>query len=56
MAETRDHGQPARQPTPRAQVLLDDVFLLLIAGLTVPTVLYIAWGLFSLLSVPEFPR
>jgi hypothetical protein len=55
MAETRDDGSRARERVPRMQMLLDDVFLLLLVGLTVPTVVYIAWGLVSLLSVPALP-
>lgn len=41
---------------PKAQLLLDDVFLLFAAGLIVPTVFYVVWGLVSLLSVPPFGR
>lgn len=36
------------------QLLLDDVFMLLMAGLVVPTLLYIVWGLMELSSVPVF--
>jgi hypothetical protein len=35
---------------------MDDVILLLIAGLAVPTAFFIAWGLFSLERVPAFMR
>ena len=45
---------PERIPLP--QRLMDDVVLLLIAGLVVPTVLFIAWGLLSLGRVPDFAR
>lgn len=41
---------PARVPL--AQVLLDDVVLLLVAGLVVPSIFYLVWGLVSLLTVP----
>ena len=56
MANPPNGSSPTQRPVPRMQVMLDDVFLLLVAGLVVPTVLYIAWGLISLLSVPSFPR
>jgi hypothetical protein len=56
MAKSPDASSPTPRRVPRMQLLLDDVFLLLIAGLIVPTVLYIAWGLASLLSVPPLPR
>lgn len=49
-AEATHHE--TRPPWP--QRLLDDVFLLLAAGLIVPTVFYIVLGLVSLLSVPAF--
>ena len=39
---------------PWQQVLMDDVFLLLMAGLVVPTLFYIVWGLMELGSVPVF--
>ncbi|HVX28944.1 MAG TPA: hypothetical protein VHA53_00585 [Nitrolancea sp.] len=39
---------------PWQQILLDDVFVLLVAGLVVPTLFYIVWGLISLASVPTF--
>jgi hypothetical protein len=56
MAKSPDGSSPTPPRLPRMQLLLDDVVLLLIAGLVVPTVLYIAWGLVSMLSVPSFPR
>lgn len=37
---------------PLAQVLLDDIFLLLALGLTVPLILYVVWGIFDLTGVP----
>ncbi|MFN0074630.1 MAG: hypothetical protein ACKVVP_24370 [Chloroflexota bacterium] len=37
---------------PIAQILLDDVVLILVAGLVVPSVFYLIWGLISLLTVP----
>jgi len=48
------HVGEERPPWP--QVLLDDVFLLLMAGLVIPTVFYVIWGLMSLASVPAFHR
>ena len=55
MAKTRAKPTSAARP-PLGQLLLDDVFLLLAAGLIVPTLFYIVWGLISLASVPPFPR
>jgi hypothetical protein len=39
---------------PWQQFLLDDIFLLTMAGLVVPTLLYIVWGLMELSNVPVF--
>ncbi len=47
------HEEPGRR-TPWQQILMDDVFLLLFAGMVVPTLFYIVWGLYSLASVPLF--
>lgn len=50
--------EPAPPPNrvPWQQLLMDDVFLLLFAGLVFPTFIYIVWGLFSLANVPLFSR
>jgi hypothetical protein len=52
--------EPNRQATgrrvPWQQVLLDDIFLLFMAGILVPTFFYIVWGLMSLGEVPLFTR
>lgn len=38
------------------QVVLDDVFLLLALGLTIPLILYIVWGIVDVAGVPLFGR
>jgi hypothetical protein len=52
--------EPNRRSTDRRipwqQVLLDDIFLLFMAGILVPTFFYIVWGLMSLSEVPLFTR
>lgn len=45
-----DQEQPRRLPW--QQVLLDDVFLLLMLGVGVPVLLYIVWGLMELANLP----
>ncbi|WP_203530601.1 hypothetical protein [Thermaerobacter sp. PB12/4term] len=47
---------PAPEPVPWIQRLLDDEFFLLGVGLMVPVLLYIVWGLMELAQVPLFPR
>lgn len=41
-----------REPVPFMQRVLDNPFLLLFLGVTVPTVLYILWGVMEVASVP----
>lgn len=45
-----------RERIPWQQVLFDDIFLLVMAGLVVPTLFYIVWGLWSLSNVEQFAR
>lgn len=40
------------EPLPAMQQLLDNPFLLLFAGVAMPTVLYIVWGVMEILSIP----
>ncbi len=52
MAEREERSQ--RIPWP--QILLDDIFLLLMAGLVVPTLFYLLWGLIDLGFIRLFGR
>lgn len=53
--ERDDDSTPAPpENIPWQQVVLDDIFLLMAAGLVVPTLLYIVWGLMELANVPVF--
>jgi len=45
-------GDPAPQRIPVMQRVLDNPFLLLFLGVTIPTVLYILWGVMELSQVP----
>lgn len=52
-----DTGAAARQEDPAERVpfmqqVLDNPFLLLFLGITIPTVLYLAWGVMEIASVP----
>jgi hypothetical protein len=47
-APQRDSG--ARVPT--MQRILDNPFLLLFLGVTIPTVLYVIWGVMEVASIP----
>lgn len=40
------------EPIPVMQQLLDNPFLLLFIGITMPTVLYIVWGVMEIVGIP----
>ena len=48
--ETESGEQPVRIPP--MQRLLDNHFLLLFLGVTLPTVLYLLWGVMELSQIP----
>jgi hypothetical protein len=57
MADNADStGTPAKERIPFMQRLLDNPFLLLFIGVTVPTVLYMIWGIMELVQIPVAPR
>jgi hypothetical protein len=55
MAESRGSDQPTNpdpERIPFMQKVLDNPFLLLFLGVTIPTVFYILWGVMELTQVP----
>lgn len=40
------------EPVPFMQRVLDDPFLLLFIGMTIPTILYLVWGVMEIAAVP----
>jgi len=57
MTSSENNGDTAQAPVPDRQVpamqrVLDNPFLLLFLGVTVPAVLYIIWGVMEVASVP----
>lgn len=44
--------QGAREHVPAMQRILDNPFLLLFLGVTLPTVLYLIWGIMEVASIP----
>jgi hypothetical protein len=46
----KDESQPERIPF--MQQLMDNPFLLLFIGVTVPTVFYIIWGIMEIVTIP----
>lgn len=45
-------GQANDEPVPAMQRVLDNPFLLLFLGITVPAVFYIIWGVMEIASLP----
>jgi hypothetical protein len=41
-----------REPIPIMQRILDNPFLLLFLGVTIPAVLYIIWGIMEIVQIP----
>jgi hypothetical protein len=55
-----DPKTPSPAPAPQERVpamqrLLDNPFLLLFLGVTIPAVLYILWGVMEIVSIPLAP-
>ncbi|WP_413875770.1 hypothetical protein [Albidovulum sp.] len=52
--KSRDAGTDGGRPEniPFMQQVLDNPFLLLFLGITIPTVLYIVWGVMEIASIP----
>lgn len=51
-----DAGElPPREQVPLMQRVLDNPFLLLFLGITVPTVFYIIWGVMEIVTIPLAP-
>jgi hypothetical protein len=51
-ATVRPEDEVLEEPIPAMQQILDNPFLLLFLGVTIPTVLYVVWGVMEILSVP----
>ena len=51
-AVVRPEDEVLEEPIPAMQQILDNPFLLLFLGVTMPTVLYVIWGVMEILSVP----
>ncbi|HUG98696.1 MAG TPA: hypothetical protein VMQ83_05945 [Gammaproteobacteria bacterium] len=51
-----DDGElQGQQQVPVMQRVLDNPFLLLFLGITVPTVFYIIWGVMEIVTIPLAP-
>lgn len=52
MAERAKGSPGGEERIPFMQRLLDNPFLLLFLGVTIPAVLYILWGVMEIVSIP----
>lgn len=52
MASPTENPDPPVERIPAMQRLLDNPFLLLFIGVTMPTVFYILWGLMEITQIP----
>lgn len=50
--ETSSPQQSSAERVPVMQQILDSPFLLLFLGVTLPTVLYLIWGVMEVASIP----
>ncbi len=48
-------GSGSTERVPAMQRLLDNPFLLLFLGVTIPTVLYVIWGVMEIVTIPISP-
>jgi len=51
-SETPEEEADRTGPIPFMQQVLDNPFLLLFLGVTIPTVFYIIWGIIEITSIP----
>ncbi len=52
MTDRPDSTRAEEDRIPTMQRILDNPFLLLTLGITIPTVLYIIWGVMEIVSIP----
>jgi len=55
LPETDDEELRQGEQIPVMQRVLDNPFLLLFLGITVPTVFYIIWGVMEIITIPLAP-
>jgi hypothetical protein len=54
-AQSQAGAKEQEERVPVMQQILDNPFLLLFLGITVPTVFYILWGVMEIATVPVTP-
>lgn len=51
-ASSKPAQDDLQEPIPMMQRMLDNPFLLLFLGVTIPTVSYIIWGVMEIVTIP----
>jgi hypothetical protein len=51
-AQNGPPAPPREEPVPFMQQVLDNPFLLLFLGVTIPTVFYLMWGVMEIANIP----
>jgi hypothetical protein len=52
MAESEEQSSENEENIPVMQQLLDNPFLLLFIGVTIPTIFYVIWGVMEIVAIP----
>lgn len=50
--KSHEAGAAPEEPIPAMQQILDNPFLLLFLGVTIPTVIYLIWGIMEIAGIP----
>ena len=56
MNQNEEKERKGKGHLPFGQIILDDMFLLLLLGITVPFIIYLVWGYIDLASLPPMPE
>ena len=52
MTEAEEQSNENEEQIPVMQQLLDNPFLLLFIGVTIPTIFYVIWGVMEIVAIP----
>lgn len=52
VTESDEQSSENEEPIPVMQQLLDNPFLLLFIGVTIPTIFYVIWGVMEIVAIP----
>ena len=52
MAESEEQTSENEEKIPVMQQIMDNPFLLLFIGVTIPTIFYVIWGVMEIVAIP----